>query len=391
MGRVYLARQVDLGRQVVVKVMHDHIAADPQVPRALPARNAADGPLPAPLRRHALRRLAQRPARAVHRHGVHQRRDPRRAAARATAGSTPARVGRLLGQLCEVLQAAHTEGIIHRDLKPANLMVVDPDTPYEQIKVMDFGLAKLVEAADAARRSPTTQRRLRRRHARLHLPGAGPRRGDGPPRRPVHRRRHPVRAADRPAAVRRPLHHGRAAGPRHRAAAVVHRDRRQRLDLPGASKRWCAPAWPRTRRTGRRAPASWRNATRTPCRSKRPRSGPRAAPATHRPARRRAGRRRGHAAAVGTDRPQRDHASPGSVDAGEDRHLQAARLRPRRRRRGDRKRPWPDPGAAWAAAAPSSAFPPASSPGSASPAPATSRWNCACTSPTRRATRSTSP
>ena len=28
MGRVYLARQVDLGRNVVVKVMHDHIAAD---------------------------------------------------------------------------------------------------------------------------------------------------------------------------------------------------------------------------------------------------------------------------------------------------------------------------------------------------------------------------
>src|SRR5438874_8865768 len=30
MGRVYLARQLDLGRQVVVKVMHDHVAADPQ-------------------------------------------------------------------------------------------------------------------------------------------------------------------------------------------------------------------------------------------------------------------------------------------------------------------------------------------------------------------------
>src|SRR5216684_7349255 len=28
MGRVYLARQLDLGRQVVVKVMHDHIATD---------------------------------------------------------------------------------------------------------------------------------------------------------------------------------------------------------------------------------------------------------------------------------------------------------------------------------------------------------------------------
>src|SRR5471032_727443 len=30
MGKVYLARQLDLGRQVVVKVMHDHIAADPK-------------------------------------------------------------------------------------------------------------------------------------------------------------------------------------------------------------------------------------------------------------------------------------------------------------------------------------------------------------------------
>src|ERR1700719_196197 len=30
MGRVYLARQLDLGRQVVVKVMHDQIAGDPK-------------------------------------------------------------------------------------------------------------------------------------------------------------------------------------------------------------------------------------------------------------------------------------------------------------------------------------------------------------------------
>jgi serine/threonine-protein kinase len=53
------------------------------------------------------------------------------------------RVSRILTQLCEALQAAHAEGIVHRDLKPANLMVVDPDTPYEKIKVMDFGLAKM--------------------------------------------------------------------------------------------------------------------------------------------------------------------------------------------------------------------------------------------------------
>src|SRR5579875_1510832 len=57
---------------------------------------------------------------------------------------TPARVGRLLYQLCEVLQAAHTLGIVHRDLKPSNLMIVDANTPYELLKVMDFGLAKML-------------------------------------------------------------------------------------------------------------------------------------------------------------------------------------------------------------------------------------------------------
>ena len=58
---------------------------------------------------------------------------------------SPGRVGRLVTQLCEVLQAAHELGMIHRDLKPSNLMVVDHDSPREKVKVMDFGLAKLIE------------------------------------------------------------------------------------------------------------------------------------------------------------------------------------------------------------------------------------------------------
>src|SRR5438874_1114743 len=143
MGRVYLARQLDLGRQVVVKVMHDHVAQDPlfcerfQRETLLMARfqhhyavtlydaslNDSQGPciIMEYIRGVTLDTLLQRNGRL-----------------------SPERVGRLVGQLCEVLQAAHSEGIIHRDLKPANLMVVDPDTPYEKIKVMDFGLAKLL-------------------------------------------------------------------------------------------------------------------------------------------------------------------------------------------------------------------------------------------------------
>src|SRR5205823_2504321 len=64
---------------------------------------------------------------------------------------SPTRLARIVGQLCEVLQAAHGERIVHRDLKPTNLMVVDPDTPYEKLKVMDFGLAKLVGTERAMR------------------------------------------------------------------------------------------------------------------------------------------------------------------------------------------------------------------------------------------------
>jgi serine/threonine-protein kinase len=143
MGRVYLARQLDLGRQVVVKVMHDHIAADPtfrerfQRETLLMARfshpyavtlydaklNDVQGPciIMEYIRGITLDTLLIN----------HKRLEP-------------ARVGRLLHQFCAVLQAAHSEGIIHRDLKPANLMVVDPDTADEMIKVMDFGLAKLL-------------------------------------------------------------------------------------------------------------------------------------------------------------------------------------------------------------------------------------------------------
>jgi HAMP domain-containing protein len=48
-------------------------------------------------------------------------------------------------QLCRALQAAHEEGIIHRDIKPHNLML----QPDGVLKVMDFGVARLVRRASA--------------------------------------------------------------------------------------------------------------------------------------------------------------------------------------------------------------------------------------------------
>src|SRR5579884_1736324 len=170
MGVVYLGRQLDLGRQVVIKVMHDRIAADPkfrerfqretllmahfQHPYAVTLYDASLDDPGGPC-------IIMEYIRGVTLDTLTQRNNGR---------LNPVRIGRLLGQLCEVLQAAHGEGIVHRDLKPANLMVVDPDTPYEKMKVMDFGLAK-----DPAKR-PQTALELAQRYEQAleHLRAAAP-------------------------------------------------------------------------------------------------------------------------------------------------------------------------------------------------------------------------
>ncbi|MFM7148209.1 MAG: serine/threonine-protein kinase, partial [Gemmataceae bacterium] len=150
MGKVFLARDRHLARDVVIKVMHDRIVADANF-------------------RERFQRETLLTAQFTHPYAVtvydaypndpqgpfilmeYIKGEPLDVVLARCKRMEPRRVARLLRMLCDVLQAAHSKNLIHRDLKPSNLMIVDPDTPYEILKVMDFGLAKLLQSTDGSR------------------------------------------------------------------------------------------------------------------------------------------------------------------------------------------------------------------------------------------------
>src|ERR1041384_8207131 len=54
----------------------------------------------------------------------------------------------LFERLCDVVQSAHDQGIVHRDIKPSNVMVI-ARAGRLMPKLLDFGIAKLINAEDA--------------------------------------------------------------------------------------------------------------------------------------------------------------------------------------------------------------------------------------------------
>lgn len=61
----------------------------------------------------------------------------------------------LFKQICDGLEAAHKRGIVHRDLKPANVIVTKQDDGSELVRLVDFGIAKMMPQAGKAQQQLT--------------------------------------------------------------------------------------------------------------------------------------------------------------------------------------------------------------------------------------------
>jgi serine/threonine-protein kinase len=144
MGSVYLGEHVSIGSRMAVKVLHEHLAAYPELVQRFHAEARAVNLIghenivsifdlnAAPPRPYLIMEYLE---------GVPM----------STLVGTPVKAEvwiPILTQACEALHAAHQRGIVHRDLKPDNIFLVQRAKgapPF--VKVLDFGIAKLIDGA----------------------------------------------------------------------------------------------------------------------------------------------------------------------------------------------------------------------------------------------------
>jgi len=149
MGAVYRASHVHLEQRVAIKVLRPHLAGDAVAARRLAREARGTYKLDT---EHAVKVsdfgvtdsglvylvMEYLEGRTVH-HEL------------GVDGPYPAARGvRIAAQVCDALAAAHRLGFIHRDIKPDNVMLIRRGADPDFVKVLDFGLAKLIEGAGGA-------------------------------------------------------------------------------------------------------------------------------------------------------------------------------------------------------------------------------------------------
>jgi len=145
MGRVYRATQLGLGRRVAVKLLHPHLAQEPDL--ALRFEREAKA---ASMLNHPNSVIVYDFGRWKNELFIAMEYLDGRGLDRILLREHPLSAERIvffLAQLCDVLSVAHRMDLLHRDLKPENLLIVKDADGREVVKVVDFGLAILAQGA----------------------------------------------------------------------------------------------------------------------------------------------------------------------------------------------------------------------------------------------------
>lgn len=148
MGSVYRALQLSVDRVVAIKFLHPHMMEN----RDALKRFEREARTCSKLRHSNAIHLYDYGTEAQYAYLVMEYIEGQslRALLDGADGVSLPRFADLVRQICDALAEAHHLGIVHRDLKPANIMLTAPRAGRVEVKVVDFGIAKIVDAGESS-------------------------------------------------------------------------------------------------------------------------------------------------------------------------------------------------------------------------------------------------
>jgi serine/threonine protein kinase len=147
MGAVYRARQTTLGRDVAIKILHPDLARNPDAVRRFhrEARISTALDHPNVVRVFLFGQLADGSLYLV----MEMLRGRTLAEMLRVEGHLPVhRALHIATQAADGIGEAHVQGIVHRDVKPENVFLITKGRDPDFVKVLDFGIARVVRGED---------------------------------------------------------------------------------------------------------------------------------------------------------------------------------------------------------------------------------------------------
>lgn len=142
-GTVYKARHILLKRMIAIKTLHPHMVASGTALKRFRQEALAGSQLDHP---HILNVLDFGITEAGVPYIVMDFLEGQSLADTLQAGGfmEPRRAMQIFTQVASALAHAHRNGVVHRDLKPGNIMLIEHDGKPDYVKIVDFGIAKIL-------------------------------------------------------------------------------------------------------------------------------------------------------------------------------------------------------------------------------------------------------